>query len=49
MTIEDSAIMPEAFFTVDGDSYIYIPGPMTRGPWGAARAVRTSAACWVGA
>lgn len=26
--------MPEAFFTVDGDSYL--PGPMTRGPWGAA-------------
>lgn len=25
--------MPEAFFTVDGDSYL--PGPMTRGPWGA--------------
>ncbi|WP_205869427.1 thioesterase family protein [Mycobacterium colombiense] len=34
MTIEDSAIMPEAFFTVDGDSYV--PGPMTQGPWGAA-------------
>ena len=34
VTIEDSAIMPEAFFTVDGDSYL--PGPMTRGPWGAA-------------
>ncbi|HEY1442650.1 MAG TPA: thioesterase family protein, partial [Mycobacterium sp.] len=34
MTIEDSAIMPEAFFTVDGDSYL--PGEMTRGPWGAA-------------
>ncbi|HEV7579576.1 MAG TPA: thioesterase family protein [Mycobacterium sp.] len=34
MTIEDSAIMPEAFFTVDGDSYV--PGPMTRGPWGSA-------------
>lgn len=33
VTIEDSAIMPEAFFTVDGDSYL--PGPMTRGPWGA--------------
>ncbi|MDT5350953.1 MAG: hypothetical protein QOH91_4240 [Mycobacterium sp.] len=32
MTIEDSAIMPEAFFTVDGDSYL--PGVMTRGPWG---------------
>jgi len=26
--------MPEAFFTVDGDSYV--PGEMTRGPWGAA-------------
>ena len=26
--------MPEAFFTVDGDSYL--PGEMTRGPWGAA-------------
>lgn len=25
--------MPEAFFTVDGDSYA--PGLMTRGPWGA--------------
>jgi len=25
--------MPEAFFTVDGDSYL--PGAMTRGPWGA--------------
>jgi acyl-CoA thioesterase len=34
VTIEDSAIMPEAFFTVDGDSYL--PGAMTRGPWGAA-------------
>ena len=33
MTIEDSAIMPEAFFTVDGDSYL--PSAMTRGPWGA--------------
>ncbi len=30
----DSAIMPEAFFTVDGDSYI--PGTLTQGPWGAA-------------
>lgn len=30
----DSAIMPEAFFTVDGDSYV--PGAMTQGPWGAA-------------
>jgi len=34
MTTEDSAIMPEAFFTVDGDSYL--PSVMTRGPWGAA-------------
>jgi acyl-CoA thioesterase len=33
VTIEDSAIMPEAFFTVDGDSYL--PGVLTRGPWGA--------------
>ncbi|OBK30596.1 hypothetical protein A5634_00870 [Mycobacterium asiaticum] len=32
--MEDSVIMPEAFFTVDGDSYV--PGVMTRGPWGAA-------------
>jgi acyl-CoA thioesterase len=34
VTIEDSAIMPEAFFAVDGDSYL--PGELTRGPWGAA-------------
>jgi hypothetical protein len=34
VTIEDSAILPEAFFTADGDSYL--PGTMTRGPWGAA-------------
>jgi Acyl-CoA thioesterase N-terminal domain/Acyl-CoA thioesterase C-terminal domain len=34
VTIEDSAIMPEAFFTVDGDSYV--PGPMAQGPWGAS-------------
>jgi Thioesterase-like superfamily len=34
VTIEDSAIMPEAFFAVDGDSYL--PGRLTRGPWGAA-------------
>src|ERR1700746_2741840 len=34
VTIEDSAIMPEAFFAVDGDSYL--PGVITRGPWGAA-------------
>jgi hypothetical protein len=34
VTIEDSAIMPEAFFTVDGDSYL--PGALTRGPWGPA-------------
>ncbi|ORA18588.1 hypothetical protein BST14_06680 [Mycobacterium arosiense ATCC BAA-1401 = DSM 45069] len=26
--------MPEAFFTVDGDSFV--PGAMTQGPWGAA-------------
>jgi len=26
--------MPEAFFTVDGDSYL--PGVLTRGPWGPA-------------
>ena len=26
--------MPEAFFTVDGDSYL--PSAMTRGPWGVA-------------
>ncbi|WP_197504719.1 thioesterase family protein [Mycobacterium sp. 852002-51163_SCH5372311] len=32
MTTEDSAIMPEAFFAVDGDSYL--PSEMTRGPWG---------------
>lgn len=32
VTIEDSAIMPEAFFAVDGDSYL--PGPLTQGPWG---------------
>jgi Acyl-CoA thioesterase N-terminal domain/Acyl-CoA thioesterase C-terminal domain len=34
VTIEVSAIMPEAFFTVDGDSYL--PGALTRGPWGSA-------------
>ncbi|WP_197694658.1 thioesterase family protein [Mycobacterium sp. 852002-51971_SCH5477799-a] len=34
MTIDDSAIMPEAFFTVDGDSYV--PGQITQGPWGSA-------------
>ncbi|WP_172827312.1 acyl-CoA thioesterase domain-containing protein [Mycobacterium asiaticum] len=34
MTIEDDAIMPESFFSVDGD--FYSPNPMTRGPWGAA-------------
>ncbi|MEI7717037.1 MAG: thioesterase family protein, partial [Mycobacterium sp.] len=33
MTIKDSAIMPEAYFTVDGDSLV--PSSMTRGPWGA--------------
>jgi hypothetical protein len=32
VTIEDSAIMPEAMFTADGDSYV--PGVLTRGPWG---------------
>ena len=30
----DSAAAPEAFFTVDGDSYL--PSAMTRGPWGVA-------------
>ena len=34
VTNDDSAVAPEAFFTVDGDSYL--PGVMTRGPWGAA-------------
>jgi acyl-CoA thioesterase len=34
VTIEDSAIMPEAFFIADGDSYL--PGVLTQGPWGAA-------------
>ncbi|WP_205781690.1 thioesterase family protein [Mycobacterium alsense] len=34
MTIEDSAIMPQAFFTVDGDSYL--PTMLTQGPWGGA-------------
>jgi acyl-CoA thioesterase len=32
VTIQDSAIMPEALFTVDGDSYV--PTVLTRGPWG---------------
>jgi acyl-CoA thioesterase len=32
VTIHDSAVTPEAFFTVDGDSYL--PSAMTRGPWG---------------
>jgi acyl-CoA thioesterase len=32
VTIDDSAVTPEAFFTVDGDSYV--PRAMTRGPWG---------------
>jgi acyl-coenzyme A thioesterase PaaI-like protein len=36
VTIQDAAIMPEAFFTVDGDSYV--PAVMARGPWGAAMA-----------
>lgn len=31
--------MPEAFFTVDGDSYL--PGPLTQGPWGAAMGGQT--------
>jgi len=39
VTIDDSAIMPEAFFTVDGDSYV--PGALTRGPWGAAMGGQT--------
>ena len=34
VTIDDPANPPEAFFTVDGDSYL--PGVMTRGPWGAS-------------
>ena len=34
VTIDNSAVTPEAFFTVDGDSYL--PGVMTRGPWGAS-------------
>lgn len=34
VTIDDPAIMPEAFFTVDGDCYV--PGRLTGGPWGAA-------------
>jgi hypothetical protein len=34
VTIDDSAVTPEAFFTVDGDSYL--PSAMTRGPWGVA-------------
>lgn len=34
VTVDDSAIMPEAFFSVDGDSFV--PGPLTQGPWGAA-------------
>ena len=34
VTIGDSTIMSEAFFTVDGDSYL--PSVMARGPWGAA-------------
>jgi acyl-CoA thioesterase len=34
VTIEESGIEPEAYFTADGDSYI--PGVMTRGPWGVA-------------
>jgi acyl-CoA thioesterase len=34
VTIDNSDGTPEAFFSVDGDSYL--PGGMTRGPWGAA-------------
>jgi Thioesterase-like superfamily len=34
VTIDDSDVTPEAFFTVDGDSYL--PGVITRGPWGAS-------------
>lgn len=33
VTIDFSAAAPEAFFTVDGDSYV--PSAMTQGPWGA--------------
>ncbi|QLL09312.1 thioesterase family protein [Mycobacterium vicinigordonae] len=33
MTTADSAAALDAFFTVDGD--FYLPGEMTRGPWGA--------------
>jgi len=34
VTIDDSAVAPEAFFTVDGDCFV--PSAMTRGPWGVA-------------
>jgi Thioesterase-like superfamily len=34
VTIEDSTIAPEAFFAIDGDSYL--PSVLTRGPWGVA-------------
>jgi hypothetical protein len=34
VTTGDSTIVSEAFFTVDGDSYL--PSVMARGPWGAA-------------
>jgi Thioesterase-like superfamily len=34
VTTDNPATTPEAFFTVDGDSYL--PGVMTRGPWGAS-------------
>ena len=34
VTIDDFAVTPEAFFTVDDDSYL--PSAMTRGPWGVA-------------
>jgi len=33
VTIPDSAIIPEAYFTVDGD--FYVPTAMAQGPWGA--------------
>lgn len=33
MAIEGGSDAPEAFFTVDDD--LFLPGPMTRGPWGA--------------
>jgi acyl-coenzyme A thioesterase PaaI-like protein len=39
VTIHDSAIMPEAFFTADGDSYL--PSGLAQGPWGAAMGGQT--------